>query len=136
MFKGVRFSTSSDIFSVGIILWELVERLLAGQYSLPYSEYKWIQFDFQIIVQASEKTLRYSNQVSACHYHRPTIHASCPAIFNRLIEACWHADQNSRPSATDVLQALQRLKVSVVLSAMLITPGGPDLDKQLRVYSL
>eukprot|EP01105_Mastigella_eilhardi_P014059 TRINITY_DN3199_c0_g1_i1.p1 TRINITY_DN3199_c0_g1~~TRINITY_DN3199_c0_g1_i1.p1 ORF type:complete len:564 (-),score=129.32 TRINITY_DN3199_c0_g1_i1:79-1770(-) len=91
IFQGVKFSTSSDMFSMGMILWEMVERLMSGHYSTPFSEFTWINFDFQIIVQAAEKNLR------------PTIPATCPTIVRQLVEALWDKSPVCRPTAADML---------------------------------
>lgn len=58
VYNGGLFTAQSDHYSLGIILWEIAHRVIKGKYAQPYSEYKHIQFDFQIVVQAAKSNLR------------------------------------------------------------------------------
>lgn len=90
IYDGGLFSAKSDIYSLGtrfgscfcsftgIVLWELVERLISKKYIRPYEEFDYIQANFQIIGFVSREGLR------------PTISPKCPDIIANLIEACWH----------------------------------------------
>eukprot|EP00727_Mastigamoeba_balamuthi_P002023 m51a1_g11818 putative ankyrin repeat-containing protein (1896) ;mRNA; f:398836-406865 len=98
IFTGEKYTTKSDIYSLGMILWEVAYRTICGQYSVPFSEYPWICFDFQIIVQTSSKNLR------------PTIPPECPEPVTQLINSCWNKDPSVRPSAGEVLQTLASFK--------------------------
>ncbi len=49
VYYGKAFNASSDIYSIAIILWELVSRCIKGVYERPFSEYTFISFDFQIV---------------------------------------------------------------------------------------
>lgn len=60
-----------------MVFWEMVMKVLTGEYHVPFSEYDEISFDFQIIVQSSKNSLR------------PTIPETCPRNFASLIESCW-----------------------------------------------
>eukprot|EP01133_Synstelium_polycarpum_P005972 gene5972-6917_t len=71
------FTVKGDIFSIGIIMWELVIRCMKAKYERPFSEYKHIQYDFQILIQTSKHNLR------------PTIPPNCPELFTTLITQCW-----------------------------------------------
>ncbi|KAH3759211.1 protein serine/threonine kinase [Pelomyxa schiedti] len=99
LYQGTSFTTASDVYSMGIIMWELVERLLSGKYAVPFAEYVYIHFDFQILVQASEKNLR------------PTINTRCPEPFAELIRACWSPQPAKRPSATQCIQQLEEFRI-------------------------
>lgn len=48
VYNGGAFTAASDVYSLGIIVWEIVNRVVTGKYAQPYSEYKQIQFDFQV----------------------------------------------------------------------------------------
>ena len=98
VYRGQIFTTKADVYSFGIILWELLNRHLTSAYVKPYAEYKHLRMDFQIIVQVSQKNLR------------PTCPVGCPAPFKTLLEQCWDADPNQRPEFVDVIRSLQEIK--------------------------
>ena len=93
-YYGAKYTLRSDIYSLGIIFWELFNRVIKKQYEQPYSEYKSINFDFQIIIQAAKDNLR------------PTTHANCPTILADLIKACVHKDNDARPNCDEILEVL------------------------------
>lgn len=97
-YNGAKYTIKSDIYSTGIIFWEVVNRVMKGVYEQPYSEYKNIQFDFQIIIQASKDNLR------------PTLPPSTPASLKALIQACVHPENDERPTGSDLLTLLQTAK--------------------------
>jgi len=53
----------------------MVQRLLSGKYQAPFSEYKHIRMDFQIIVASSDPAQNL----------RPTIPEKAPDIIRQLI---------------------------------------------------
>ena len=77
VYFGEKYSTKSDVFSIGVIIWETICRCLVGDYLRPYKEFKKIKIDYQIIIH------------SAKHGLRPTIPDSCPASWADLIRRCW-----------------------------------------------
>ncbi len=97
-YSGQIYTTKSDVYSFGIILWELIMRLLTGCYHRPFSEYKNLRYDFQIIVQTAKKNLR------------PTFPATCPPKWQQLVESCWSHKQEDRPTLEEVLKSLAELK--------------------------
>jgi serine/threonine protein kinase len=48
-----QYSIRSDIYSLGVVLWEMLHKCMTGKYEKPYSEYKFIRYDIQIPVQVS-----------------------------------------------------------------------------------
>jgi hypothetical protein len=74
--SNVFFSFFADIYAIGIVLWELVNRCIKGKYERPYSEFPHIAYEYQIILQAAKQGLR------------PTI-PPCPEPMAKLIAECW-----------------------------------------------
>ena len=97
VYFGKSFTPKSDIYSFGVILWEIAFRCITGTYGQPFSEFKQIVFDFQIIIQSAKKDVR------------PTIPPNCPAAYTELINLCWHKDPDSRPTTAEVYQKLKDL---------------------------
>jgi len=94
VYNGGIATAASDVYSLGIIIWEIVNRVLKKKYDQPYSEYKHLTFDFQIIIQAAKEDLR------------PTIPPNCPPVLRDLISRMWHKSQKERPSLDSVQKSL------------------------------
>lgn len=90
------------MFSIGIVLWELVVCCIKGEYERPYQEYPNLHFDFQIIIQTAKKGLR------------PTIPPSTPSKFTELIKQCWDKDASNRPSCKEILIVLEQLETEYI----------------------
>jgi serine/threonine protein kinase len=58
VYNGALFNEKSDIYAIGVVLWELVNRCVKGVYQRPYSEYPFIVYEYQIVLQAAKAGLR------------------------------------------------------------------------------
>jgi serine/threonine protein kinase len=85
------FTPKADIYSTAVILWEIVYKLITGDYLQPFSEFPHLVFDFQIIIQVAKNDLR------------PTIPPTAPPAVQNLIKACWNGDHEKRPTAQQLL---------------------------------
>lgn len=92
------FTTKSDVYSVAIILWELIYRVINGKYLRPFQEFKHIQFDFQVLIQACKMKLR------------PTLPPETPPPLEQLVKKCWHEDRDSRLESWELIVALKQLQ--------------------------
>eukprot|EP01103_Thecamoeba_quadrilineata_P011127 TRINITY_DN2591_c0_g1_i1.p1 TRINITY_DN2591_c0_g1~~TRINITY_DN2591_c0_g1_i1.p1 ORF type:complete len:882 (+),score=166.67 TRINITY_DN2591_c0_g1_i1:189-2834(+) len=88
------FTAKSDVYSLGIVLWELIVRTVTGSYERPYQDYPQFMYDFQIIIQTAKKGLR------------PSIPHLCPAPLLALLQRCWDHCPENRPASSQVLETL------------------------------
>ena len=96
VFYGQKFTDKSDVWAVGIIIWELVHRVITGKYQLPYAEHK-LKRELQILYQVAEKNLR------------PTMPETCVPELQKLISACLAKEQSERPTASQLTQEVENL---------------------------
>jgi serine/threonine protein kinase len=108
VYMGESFTTKADIFryrlnfvtnlsscfiSLGIVLWEIVNRTLKGTYESPYMEYNY-KFDYQILLGVSQ------------HNQRPSMLACCPTELREAIYSCLADRPEKRPSAEDIQKSM------------------------------
>lgn len=94
VYFGQLYTIKSDIYSMGIVIWELVTRCIRGRYERPFAEHKHIQYDFQIIIQAAKENLR------------PTIPQICPEGLANIIKICLDPNPEIRPTGIQLLEIL------------------------------
>jgi hypothetical protein len=106
-YEGKQFTTGADVFSLGVVMWEMLYRSVTGEYQRPYAEYTYITEPFQIIIQAAQFGLR------------PTVPAvsSSATLFSNIIHKCWLPDPSQRPSTQYILQQLELCKADFDLHA-------------------
>lgn len=94
--KKEQYTEKADVFSFGIILWELVGR------SRPFSEYKVAQSDFT-----------YQLEDAIIDGLRPSIKPvwQCPPEYVELMENCWHGDPKQRPQFEEISEKIRQLQV-------------------------
>ncbi|WVZ99270.1 hypothetical protein U9M48_044598 [Paspalum notatum var. saurae] len=91
MYKHKPYGRKVDVYSFGILLWELVTG------SLPYEEMTPLQAAFAVV----NKNLR------------PVIPSSCPAALKLLIERCWAWQPEKRPEFQQIVSILEDLKTAL-----------------------
>ncbi|EGC32773.1 cGMP binding protein with small GTPase-serine/threonine kinase-dep-rasgef-gram-and two cGMP binding domains [Dictyostelium purpureum] len=85
------YSEPSDVYSFGIILWELYTR------AHPFDEFSFGQW----MSKLEDEIIRGL---------RPTIPSTCPPEYVELIQSCWTHEPNSRPTFTSIVEALGQIK--------------------------
>ncbi len=58
LYGGSPFTDKCDIYSMGIILWEVFSRVIRGKHEAPYAEYTYLKMDYQVFFHAAKKDLR------------------------------------------------------------------------------
>jgi len=78
--RSERYSETADVYSFGVILWELLAR------NCPYDGMNQVQVAVSVVQEA----------------RRPVLPAWCPSKYRQLVEACWHQDPRQRPGFKDI----------------------------------
>ncbi|XP_074590738.1 serine/threonine/tyrosine-protein kinase HT1-like [Curcuma longa] len=86
MIKEKPYTKKVDVYSFGIVLWELTTALVPYQGMTPV----------QAAYAASEKNLR------------PPLSTSCSPVLNNLIKRCWSANPSKRPDFSYVVSLLEK----------------------------
>jgi serine/threonine protein kinase len=86
--RGETYCLSSDVYSFGIVLWEMIAR------KLPYDE-----------LPSSEQIF---HEVTAKHA-RPTIPPHANPDLKSLMLACWHPNPEKRPPFGYIIENLEEI---------------------------
>jgi len=89
------FVVQSDIYSLSMVFWELIYRVICGVYLKPFSEFKNISVEAAVSTQA------------AFLGRRPTIPMNTPKMVENLIVSSWHSAPQERPEIQKVLEILE-----------------------------
>ena len=103
-----QYSVYSDIFSFGVLLWEI-----ATQNDTPFE---------------GMPAAKIINDITGGK--RPEIPQNCPFAFKTLIEKCWHQDPKQRPTATQIIARLENMKFVDTQSG----PSAVPIRKADNVY--
>ncbi|XP_038642040.1 mitogen-activated protein kinase kinase kinase 10 [Scyliorhinus canicula] len=108
------FSKSSDVWSFGVLLWEL----LTGE--APYREIDGLAVAYGVAV--NKLTL--------------PIPSTCPEPFGKLMEDCWNSDAHSRPSFTSILAQLVTIEQSSLFEMPLESFHSLQEDWKLEIQEM
>ncbi|KAN0038244.1 hypothetical protein ACTA71_000416 [Dictyostelium dimigraforme] len=96
-------TSKSDIYSFGIIMFELISRIINGEYSHPFSEFKDIKNDFQLLLSSKNGL-------------RPSLPSLCPEPLEKLYRQCVDQSPLNRPSCEEVIISLNQVRSYYLLS--------------------
>ncbi|ESN97935.1 hypothetical protein HELRODRAFT_85041, partial [Helobdella robusta] len=85
VFDGLRFSAKSDVWTFGVVLWEVL-----SYGSEPYQDMNNKEY---------MKSVRQGGRLP-----KPEV---CPASVQRVMERCWMLEPENRPSFADLLELLK-----------------------------
>ncbi|RHZ59649.1 hypothetical protein Glove_362g50 [Diversispora epigaea] len=88
---GEIYTTKSDIYSVGILMWEVI----TGE--TPFDDY---EHDLELAIDI----------VKGC---RPKIYEYIPHEYSILIKQCWDANPDNRPDVSTILEKMDSLTMSL-----------------------
>jgi len=88
------YTPSSDVYSLGIILWEMANCILKGRYARPYESLP----GYQVLIQVGQGTLR------------PKIPLDFPKIIRDLISDCLKWEPKQRPSTQEIIQYMKEFR--------------------------
>ncbi|KAL4647351.1 mitogen-activated protein kinase kinase kinase 10 [Arapaima gigas] len=108
------FSKSSDIWSFGVLLWEL----LTGE--VPYREIDALAVAYGVAM--NKLTL--------------PIPSTCPEPFARLLEECWRPNPHSRPSFGTILSQLLAIEQSAMFQMPLESFHSLQEDWRLEIQQM
>ncbi|XP_029694728.1 ephrin type-B receptor 5 isoform X2 [Takifugu rubripes] len=120
-FQHRKFSSASDVWSFGVLMWEVMS----------YGERPYWDMSNQEVMKAV-----------ADQYRLPAPH-SCPPALHSLMLQCWQADRGDRPTFETVLSSLDRLirhpaslktEPSRSCSQPLLSPTPTDLSAVSTVH--
>lgn len=85
------YNQKVDVYSFGIVLWELITGML------PFQNMTAVQAAFAVVNKGA----------------RPTVPDDCHPVLRDLIMRCWDANPDVRPSFTDVVKTLENAQVDI-----------------------
>jgi len=89
--RNERYTETADVFSFGVVLWELVTRE-EPHHGVP---------PFQIVFAVGTQGIR------------PIIPSSCPVEVGSLIEECWAESPDERPDFSEIMKRLESIEGSI-----------------------
>ncbi|XP_073454593.1 mitogen-activated protein kinase kinase kinase 10 isoform X1 [Aquarana catesbeiana] len=108
------FSKSSDVWSFGVLLWEL----LTGE--VPYREIDALAVAYGVAM--NKLTL--------------PIPSTCPDPFVQILEACWNPDPHSRPTFSTILDLLITIEQSAMFQMPLESFHSLQEDWRLEIHQM
>lgn len=97
VFNGLKYTDRADVFSLAVIIWEILVRTMKGVYERPYSD-KPFTADFQVLLKVAKEGVR------------PTIPIKTPARLEALLKQCWVEDPTKRKNVDQLSLAFNMVR--------------------------
>eukprot|EP00049_Salpingoeca_infusionum_P014914 m.285555 g.285555 ORF g.285555 m.285555 type:complete len:732 (+) comp15776_c0_seq12:482-2677(+) len=108
--EGSSNSSKCDIYSFGIVLWELVTK------QTPFLNMEVFSIFFNVVR----------------HKKRPPIPANCHPDFAQLIEKCWNQKPSERPSFTEIWIELDKISVCETQDCYTLAETQADWRNEIK----
>eukprot|EP01127_Copromyxa_protea_P020199 TRINITY_DN6713_c0_g1_i1.p1 TRINITY_DN6713_c0_g1~~TRINITY_DN6713_c0_g1_i1.p1 ORF type:complete len:893 (+),score=139.48 TRINITY_DN6713_c0_g1_i1:40-2718(+) len=96
VFKGGMATEKSDVYSMGIVFWEILNTIIKEKYEQPFAEFSLVN-EYVVLVQASDGL-------------RPTIPKNSPASYVDVYNTCVRGEPEERPTATQVASIIEHFQ--------------------------
>jgi len=117
MLDGVKYSTKADVYSLSMVLWEIITRIVLGTYQRPFGEYRNLNPNSVQISMVAKSLGR-----------RPTIKQKTPAPLEKMICDSWATVPALRPE-------IEELKSRIDLIVDLYMTEKAEWDKLNMSYA-
>jgi serine/threonine protein kinase len=97
IYMGKTFTAKADVYSLSIVLWEVLYRSVTGTYAAPYVNDDF-NFDWQILLAVSQNN------------RRPKLPKGTPKQLKKLLAKAWAAEPDDRPTAAELVKELKGLQ--------------------------
>lgn len=111
--KGSKYNEKCDVFSWGIILWELFSRRMPHSNPVRADRADRAETNNNDETNRSTNCTTYSYSAMAILFSiangsRPKLLRNCPKVFEDLIQACWTDKPDDRPSINEVVDKMEQ----------------------------
>ncbi|EFA84490.1 ankyrin repeat-containing protein [Heterostelium album PN500] len=98
VYFGNKYTLKSDVYSMGMIIWEMIYRCINGAHQFPYQEYPNLKFDYQILIASAKKDMR------------PTFPPSTPQCLVDIISKTLLKDSTLRPTTQELYDEMTKCR--------------------------